>query len=1085
MKITFNLFDQSTKRKVYFFASLVFIILSGFIILNSEHQHRKLKNILIESSLNEYQAEITHGLNVIRSNQVQALRILTSNAQLSHYIQTNDSVGIGAVLMPLFQNIFSSSGTYIQIRDSLGNGVFRVGVSESSSIIRLSPIEGSSNLSIDQNFLLSPEGLFFVSSLPIGNPSARNTIEIGVKDSHAFSFLEAKPDGIIFTTFYKNFIPEFSNHGSFDWNHLLIRPYAKPEVVKALAHEGIPSMGERIYSKVKGNHYVLMCVGEFSLSGGQRAGQVLFALDISPFQRVYNNYLIRIFLFTGVLLVFTLLLIWFGMDRLVRSWLKIESALMRKLTLRTQEIIDTNTEFRQLFNSTANGIRIINQNYEVTRVNDAFCRISGLSREQIEGRFCYNVFSGVFCHTSNCPLKRLMDGEKAVEVEEVRFKRDGQKVICQHSAVPFLGKNGEFLGIIEDFKDITEKREAEHALRRTQAQFSSFMDSIPVGIHIKDSDGRVTYQNTYFTTHFCEAYLKERHKALLESSGGPLSSDEIQALKVGRVEVEELLTDRNGNERTFVSHKFRFFGLENKWLIGNVSIDISKRKAAEHQLYILSKAIRNSPVGVAITTPQGTIEFLNPEYERIAGKFSSDLMGMPILGMNQMDDNPMRTAMAVAMAGETWQGETYLELTPSKSMWISLSVAPVFNRKNEVAHLIFLIENITPRKNFEKEILIAKNRAEDSDRLKTAFLANLSHEIRTPLNAIIGFSSLLNEPGISQEEQVQIPDMLYKHSNALLGIIDNIIDVAAIETNQFRVKKDECSVNQLINEIFSEVCTLDTRSSNVKIHMKLEVQEESFTIQSDSNRLRQVLKHLISNAMKFTEQGYIEIGYTFRDADNLLFYVMDTGIGMDDETKSKIFNPFTMADDSNTRRYNGLGLGLAISRHIVEQLGGKLWVQSTLGQGSTFFFTTPYIPLHSKFDVREVGDGSPLSFNWDNKTILVADDYDSNFKYLQALIKPTRANVIWAKNGREAIYLASSSKIDLVLMDIVMPEMNGFEATKQIKRINSKVPVICQTAYPSAENIRASKECGMDTLLSKPITVQSMLRTIDRFISTN
>ena len=246
-----------------------------------------------------------------------------------------------------------------------------------------------------------------------------------------------------------------------------------------------------------------------------------------------------------------------------------------------------------------------------------------------------------------------------------------------------------------------------------------------------------------------------------------------------------------------------------------------------------------------------------------------------------------------------------------------------------------------------------------------------------------------------------------------------------------------------------------------------------------------MVSYLISNALKFTETGFIEFGYTFKDPETLMFYVLDTGTGIDVEKQKTLFSPFRQADDSTTRKVGGLGLGLAISKHIIEKLGGEIWFTSTPGSGSTFYFTIPYIPVQSKFE-NKAFISERRKYNWSNRTILVADDIDTNFKLIKAALKSTNANLIWARNGMEAIQIVKDNpKIDLVLMDLVMPDVDGFEATRQIKAMKKSIPVICQTAYPEKENLQQTERCGFDSFLAKPIKITGMLRTIDSFITNN
>jgi PAS domain S-box-containing protein len=683
-------------------------------------------------------------------------------------------------------------------------------------------------------------------------------------------------------------------------------------------------------------------------------------------------------------------------------------------------------------------------------------------------------------------MEQLKAGAEVVDQRDIRFKPSGNKIICQYRATPFVGKRGEFLGIIEDFKDITELEIAKDNIKETQKQYETLMNSMPVGVYIRDFDGNMIYQNSYMDKVFGPFNFEKKNiKYIFPSTQVDRFLEEDKYVqRYGSFIVEEQLIDSSGDDRTYVTHKFKFSGANNVLLIGGVSIDISKRKQAEHNYYVLSKAIKNIPIGVLISSPEGVVEFSNPEFEKISGKSNEEILGEIFPPFIEIEESALGSTIKKALSGVVFQEEKSFSLYNNPVNWYSLSVAPVFNRNGSVAHIIFVFDDINQRKESEKEIVIAKTRAEESDKLKTAFLSNLSHEIRTPLNAILGFSSLLNNPTISYDEKLEIPNHLVGHSNTLLEIIDDLIDIAAIETKQLLVKKGECQLNQLLTKTFTEFLKANPKN-NLKTYIKLGVAEESFTILTDSDRLSQVIRHLLSNALKFTSNGFVEFGYTFRDASTLLFYVIDTGVGLNSKEQEFVFNPFRQADDSKTRNFNGLGLGLAISKNIIERLGGKIWVNSTKDEGSTFFFTLPYIPVRAKFEEFIVPTKELVTFNWSNKTIMVADDIDSNFKFIQTLLKPTGVNLLWAKNGREAINMAKDKEIDLVLMDIVMPEIDGFEATKQIKQFNNDIKIICQTAYPSPENKQAGIDCGMDKFLAKPIAVYSMMETINDYISKN
>lgn len=736
-----------------------------------------------------------------------------------------------------------------------------------------------------------------------------------------------------------------------------------------------------------------------------------------------------------------------------------------------------NHEINQIFNATKNGVRIINSNFDIVAVNKSFCKISGLENEQVVGEKCYTVFHGIYCHTANCPLERLKNGDAGVESNEFRFKKDGKRVRCIYTATPLLNSDNKIIGIVEDFKDISEKHAVEETLKQTEKQFEVFMDNLPIGVFIEDGiTHEVVYQNTYLQNITGGRSIKT---FLPAESAEKLSKSYLES------EEENQLLDISGNWKYFNTHKFKFLGVNNQLKIGGVMIDITKKKEAEHYRDVLSKAIENSPVSVAILSSDTEIEFINPSFAALTGFTIEEIYSKEILNLNieYNSGNNLAKAVECIKNGQIWQGEIHLKNKELDHFWVSASFTPIKNENGTVQHTVTIMENITKRKEYEKEILYAKSKAEESDKLKSAFLSNLSHEIRTPLNAIIGFSSLLSDNDLSFGERRNISEIIYRNSNDLLRLIENLIEISEIETGQLLIKKKEFSVNSMMSDLYRQLIEEDKKASNVKLSLRKEVRGDDLVILSDQTRLQQVLFQLLTNSCKFTENGFIEFGYSLKDENTLMFYVVDSGIGIEPEKQSLIFNPFRQVDDTSTRRYGGMGLGLAISKHIVEKLGGKIWINSTPKSGTSVYFTIPFIPVNSKFEIDNQSIHKQ-SFKWSNKTILVADDIDANYIYLKAALKKTDANVIWAKNGAEAVdFVKQGSNINIILMDIVMPELDGFEATKLIKHINNQIPIIGQTAYPSQKNFTHAKEIGFDSMLEKPIKVNRMLMELDKYLS--
>lgn len=396
--------------------------------------------------------------------------------------------------------------------------------------------------------------------------------------------------------------------------------------------------------------------------------------------------------------------------------------------------------------------------------------------------------------------------------------------------------------------------------------------------------------------------------------------------------------------------------------------------------------------------------------------------------------------------------------------------------------------DISQQKLTEKKLNDNIAKAEENDRLKSAFLANMSHEIRTPMNTIIGFTKLLAESKDKKEKE-QFAEIVRTSGAHLLNLINDIIDVSKIEAGFHDIKLISTNINNLLSDL-QKLYTHDKRLVSKELDLELEsgLPNLNSHILTDETRLRQVVSNLIDNAIKFTKSGKISFGYkliseTYNDGTpKLLFFVKDMGIGISAEEVKLIFERFHQVDGESKKM--GTGLGLTIVKALTKKLGGDIWVESTLGKGSTFYFTLPYLQSRqeqSEEPLKKTNNNIP---DFENKVILIAEDIATNYQYLEALLRKTKAKLIWVKNGKEAVKEAlSDKKIDLVLMDLRMPIMNGYNATKQIKLIRPKLPILAVTAYAIDGDMEKAFDFGCDEYITKPVMKAELYRKIKMFLN--
>ncbi len=396
---------------------------------------------------------------------------------------------------------------------------------------------------------------------------------------------------------------------------------------------------------------------------------------------------------------------------------------------------------------------------------------------------------------------------------------------------------------------------------------------------------------------------------------------------------------------------------------------------------------------------------------------------------------------------------------------------------NEIIHVVW--RDITERKKDELKLLEAKEKAEESDRLKTEFLNNMSHEIRTPMNGILGFSHLLNDPNLNKKRRKHFVQIIQNSGNQLLQIIDDILEISRLGTKQVQAIDEEVCLNDLLLELFS---IFDIKAKENKTPLFLEkglLDKESF-IFTDRTKLNKIVSNLLENALKFTNEGHISFGYHLKDKE-IVIYVKDTGIGIKKELLETIFERFAQGEKELVKKTGGLGLGLSIAKENTELLGGKISVESEMMEGSIFSITIPYKPVY-----KETKTEKDMNNKRKKQIILIAEDEEVNFMFIEILLLEKLkipCTVLHAINGLEALEICkNNAAIDLVLMDLKMPVMNGFEATKLIKEIRPDLPIIAQSAYSTPEDKNKAFNAGCIDFISKPISKETLKNSIKSFV---
>ncbi|MDX9845529.1 MAG: PAS domain S-box protein [Tenuifilaceae bacterium] len=671
------------------------------------------------------------------------------------------------------------------------------------------------------------------------------------------------------------------------------------------------------------------------------------------------------------------------------------------------------------------------------------------------------------------------------------------------------------LRVVGTHMDITYRKIMEEKLRDSNNLLQSVLDTIPVRVFWKDKNLRFLGCNKSFAR---DAGFKYPNNVIgltdydmgWRSEAHLYQADDRQVMQLGqpKLNFEEPQTTPMGTTIWLRTSKIPLRDGDGN-IIGVLGTydDITETKNAQELIQLerayFEQLFESSPEGIVVLDPSDCVIRCNEEFTKIFGYEQSELVGNRINNFIVPDDlkDEGQGLTQIVADGKTLMHETQRKRKDGSLVHVSILGKPIYFQGGKIA-VYGIYRDITDRKMVEEELIQktheieaqneeyrvineelyeAKQKAEESDRLKSAFLANMSHEIRTPMNGILGFSQLLTNPNISEVDVKEYVDVVQSCGRQLLGIINDLIDISKIEANQITISESDVNLNQLLHEQLLLFRPKANEKSLELIYSK-GLPDELALIRTDAGRVRQIINNLLINAIKFTHEGNIHFGY-IQKGKNLQFFVEDTGVGISPEDFDTIFERFSQVETRISEQTGGTGLGLAISKAFVKKLGGEIWVESLKGKGSTFRFTLPYRQVANNELVEYVDYEQPIDLIQRQVNILVAEDDDMNYYYIKEMFSAQNFNLTRATNGLEAVEVVRSNpKIDIVLMDIKMPKLDGYGATEQIKRIRADLPVIAQTAYAFASDRDKALQSGCDDHISKPIDRTQMLILISKYL---
>lgn len=803
--------------------------------------------------------------------------------------------------------------------------------------------------------------------------------------------------------------------------------------------------------------------------------------------------------------------------------------LERKESQLTQETLFLSA----LLESSPEAIVVTDAEDNITRINPSFTKTFGYSEQEIKGKNLNSLIAHQRHLKEAINISDDIRKGNTVHFESYRYHKNGFKIPVNILGAPVY-INGKLEAIYGIYRDISSQKEYRDELEKSQKELSLLVNNIPGVIYKCANDEFWTME-----------YLSSKCKDLTGFPSESLINNKIRSFSSIVYEEDVKRLNNNIEEAIRHNHQWEFnYRIKQKddslrWVreVGHAVKD-SKGQVRylegfisdyteQQKAFQLRKALFN--------ISDATIQSKNPkELYRNIHMLLNDVVDTTnlFIALYQKETDSIqlvyiadeKDTFGEFPAGKTLtgylihQGKSMLTnedeiqqlhdqghvdlLGTSCESWLGVPLkigdetigAIVVQSYEEQTHftredqqlLEFVSEHLAiaiQRINYENDLRLAKEKAEESDTLKSSFLANMSHEIRSPMNAILGFAELLKESDLDQEMANEYLNIVIGRSKDLMVLIDEIIDLSKIDAGIFKLNNSDIHINELLQELhaFYQLEKKNRHRSKLDICLDIPDDNDNIILNVDIPRINQVFNNLVINAMKFTENGCIKIGYRVQN-QTITFYIEDTGIGIPLEKQSIIFERFRQADESHTREYQGTGLGLSIAKAILEKMGGRIWVKSEQGIGSTFFFS---LPLGESLMVPERESDQPYEVKQKVKTtgkILIAEDDLTNYRFLETLLRMKKYECLHASDGIKAIEMVENNDISLILMDVRMPNLDGLEATKILRENGHDIPIIAQTANAMSDDRQLALNAGCSDYLAKPIRKDKLFRLLEKYL---